>query len=75
MRHAAMSWAQRLKRVFAIEIETCVGCQGRLRVIASIEEREVIARILVHRERSMDMPEPEHSPMASRARPGQGRLM
>jgi hypothetical protein len=37
-KHVAMSWAQRLKRVFAIEIDTCARCQGRLRVIASLEE-------------------------------------
>jgi hypothetical protein len=49
--HVAMRWAQRLKRVFAIEIDTCARCQGRLRVIASIEEPEVIARILAHRDR------------------------
>jgi hypothetical protein len=29
---------RRLKRVFAIEIEQCARCGGRLRVIASIEE-------------------------------------
>jgi hypothetical protein len=43
-----MHWAPRLKRVFGIEIEQCVRCGGRLRVIASIEEREVIERILGH---------------------------
>ncbi len=74
-KHVAMSWAQRLKRVFAIEIETCARCQGRLRVIASIEEPEVIARILAHRERSQDMAEPEHWPMAARAPPRQGLLL
>jgi hypothetical protein len=31
---APMSWAQRLKRVFAIDIETCPECGGKLRVIA-----------------------------------------
>ena len=36
-RQRAMSWAQRLKRVFAIDIETCRQCGGHLRVIASIE--------------------------------------
>jgi hypothetical protein len=36
-RQRAMTWAQRLKRVFAIEIETCRQCGGRLRVIASID--------------------------------------
>ena len=47
-RQQAMSWAQRLKRVFAIDIETCQQCGGRLRVIASIEESTVIERILEH---------------------------
>src|SRR5690606_24104817 len=44
-----MTWARRLKRVFGIEIERCVRCGGRLKVIASIEELEVIERILAHR--------------------------
>ena len=30
-----MSWAQRLKRVFGIEIETCAQCGGQVRVMAS----------------------------------------
>ena len=47
-RHRSMTWSQRLKRVFAIEIETCRRCGGRLRVIASIEEPAVIQRILDH---------------------------
>ena len=47
-RHRAMSWAQRLKRVFRIEITTCWRCGGKLRVIASIEEKPVIDRILDH---------------------------
>ena len=33
-----MCWAQRLKRVFGIDIETCTGCGGKLKVIASIED-------------------------------------
>jgi hypothetical protein len=44
-----MNRARRLKRVFGIEIEQCVRCGGRLNVIASIEEPEVIERILAHR--------------------------
>jgi len=43
------SWARRLKRVFGIEIEQCARCGGRLKVIASIEEPELIERILAHR--------------------------
>jgi hypothetical protein len=33
-KRVAMTWAQRLKRVFAIEIETCRRCGGKLEVIA-----------------------------------------
>ena len=36
----------------AIEIDICARCHGRLRVIASIEDLAVIARILVHRDRT-----------------------
>jgi ribosomal protein S27E len=45
---APMSWMQRLKRVFAIDIETCPDCGGRLRVIACIEEPRLIRKILEH---------------------------
>jgi hypothetical protein len=51
-RHVAMSWAKRLKRVFGIEIDTCQRCGGNLRIIASIERPEFIARILAHLERT-----------------------
>jgi hypothetical protein len=43
-----MSWAQRLKRVFAIDIEACPECGGKLRVIACIEDPQLIAKILAH---------------------------
>jgi hypothetical protein len=39
---------QRLKRVFAIDIESCPDCGGTLRVIACIEAPALIARILGH---------------------------
>jgi hypothetical protein len=45
---APMSWMQRLKRVFAIDIETCPDCRGTLRVIACIEDPPLIAKILEH---------------------------
>jgi hypothetical protein len=48
-KHVALNWARRLKRVFGIEIEQCVRCGGRLEVISSIEEPELIERILAHR--------------------------
>lgn len=47
-RHAAMAWAQRLKRVFQIDIETCEKCQGPVRIVACIEDPAVIRQILAH---------------------------
>jgi hypothetical protein len=47
-RHAAMTWAQRLKRVFNIDIEVCGRCGGSVRVIACIEDQDIIDRILTH---------------------------
>jgi len=37
-RRAAMTWAQRLKRVFNIDIETCPVCAGAVQIIACIED-------------------------------------
>jgi hypothetical protein len=56
-RQHTLTWARRLKRVFAcfgvaslawIDIELCRRCGGKLKVIASIEEPAVIERILEH---------------------------
>jgi hypothetical protein len=35
-------WAQRLKRVFKIDIETCSHCGGAVKIIACIEDPAVI---------------------------------
>jgi hypothetical protein len=43
-----MTWAQRRKRVFGIEIQTCEQCGGTVKVIASIEGPLVIQKILSH---------------------------
>ena len=47
-RHAAMTWAQRLKRVFNIDIEVCGNCGGTMKVIACIEDQDTIDQILDH---------------------------
>jgi hypothetical protein len=47
-KHVAMSWAQRLKRVFGIDIHACEHCGGAVKIIASIEESELIEAILAH---------------------------
>jgi len=48
--HAAMTWAQRLKRVFNIDVEMCHVCGGTAKVIACIEDPVVIKKILMHLE-------------------------
>lgn len=65
-RHAAracpalsgMTWVQRLKRVFNIEIEVCGRCGGAVKVIACIEDQDIIDRILAHlREKEQEVPD------------------
>ena len=74
-RHVAMNWAQRLKRVFGVEIDRCARCCGKLAIIASIEEPEVIAKILAHLEKTAsDQHQPE-LPLGARAPPIQAQLI
>jgi hypothetical protein len=52
-----MTWAQRLKRVFNIDIEVCGRCGGSVRIIACIEDQDVIDRILTHlRQKEQETP-------------------
>ncbi len=44
----AITWMQRLKRVFNIDIEVCEHCGGQVKVIASSEDPKVIEQILKH---------------------------
>lgn len=74
-RHVAMSWAQRLKRVFGVEINTCARCGGKVKVIASIEEPEVIARILAHIQKTAPDQHQAELPLGARAPPQQARLI
>jgi hypothetical protein len=70
-KHRAMTGAQRLKRVFRIDIERCARCGRKLKIIANIEDPALIGRILPHRElhstssarcRAHHRPEPSGSP-------------
>ncbi|MFZ2752771.1 MAG: hypothetical protein WAZ48_04915, partial [Lysobacteraceae bacterium] len=45
---AGMSWVQRLKRVFNIDIDICRECGGAVKVIAYIEDPVVIRKIRDH---------------------------
>ena len=74
-RHVAMNWAQRLKRVFGIDIEACARCGGKLKVIASIEEPAVVAKILAHLEKAASDRHQTELPLGARAPPVQARLI
>jgi len=45
---APLTWAQRLKRVFEIDITLCPLCGGLLRVIADTTDLDLIRKILDH---------------------------
>ena len=66
-----MTWAQRLKRVFGIDIETCEACGGAVRIIACIEDADVIEKILAHLDATAPEPEASLRP-PSRAPPQRG---
>jgi hypothetical protein len=70
--HVAMSWAQRLKRVFNIDISTCDACGSAVKVIASIEDPAVIKQILAHLERKAESK--EFYPLPESRAPPQGSL-
>jgi hypothetical protein len=74
-RHVAMSWARRLKRVFGIEIDRCTRCCGKFKIIASIEEPAVIAKILAHLDRTDAQPHQVELPLGARAPPMPSRLL
>jgi hypothetical protein len=41
-RHQVMTWAQRLKRIFKIDVSICQKCGGDSKVIACIEDQAII---------------------------------
>ena len=60
-----LSWAERLKRVFAIDVETCSLCGGRVKIIATIKDPNVIKKILDHIEKAEELIAPAfHLPEA-----------
>ena len=78
-RHVAMSWAERLKRVFNIDIdidiEVCDRCGGSVKVIACIEDQDVIDSILAHlreKEQSKEQGRPTLSHLARPSRAPRG---
>ncbi len=45
---APLNWAERLRRVFRVDISNCPLCGGQLRVIGDVTDPTVIQRILNH---------------------------
>jgi len=71
----AMCWARRLKRVFGVESECRARCGGQLKIIASIEEPQLIAKILSHLERAAPEQYQSELPLRKRGPPGQSSLL
>ena len=71
-RRGSMNWAQRLKRVFDIDVEICDQCGGAVKVIACIKDPLVIKKIRDHLDKKMASDEQTRRPQ-SRA-PPQGSL-
>jgi len=67
--HQAMTWAQRLKRVFNIDVSVCPECGGEAKVIASVEDQPVIDKILNHLPAKGVLPPPPELLPATRASP------
>jgi hypothetical protein len=70
-RRASMTWAQRLKRVFNIDIEICRECVGAIKAIACIEDPVIIRKILTHMDKKATLngpvvlPQPRAPPHGS----------
>jgi hypothetical protein len=72
-RRVSITWAQRLKRVFGIDIENCPACGGAVQIIACVEDPEVIEKILTYLDTKAAEPEASWLPPC-RAPPQRGLL-
>jgi len=56
--HRYWSWAELLRRTFAIDVLACPGCGGRLRLLATIAHPPAITKILRHLGLPAEVPRP-----------------
>jgi hypothetical protein len=42
------NWARLIQKIYEVDLLTCPKCQGRMKIIAFIEDEEVIEKILKH---------------------------
>ncbi len=61
-KRAGMTWVQRLKRVFDIDVQTCDVCGGAVKSMAAIEDPVTIKKILGNMVRQGAMPQACHRP-------------
>jgi hypothetical protein len=64
-----MTWAERLKRVFNIDITICSRCGGAVSIIACIEDPLIIKKILAHLDAKSGAPTAEYQLPEPRAPP------
>jgi hypothetical protein len=60
----SVDWARLLRRSFDVDVMKCPRCEGRLRVLTVITERDVVQRIFAH------LAIPADPPPLARAREG-----
>jgi hypothetical protein len=53
--YAPLTWAERLRRVFNIDIATCPLCGGAMRIIADITDPDIIQKNLDHIEAQLPL--------------------
>ena len=42
------NWARLIQKIYEVDPLTCPKCQGRMRIISSIDDQEVVKKILKH---------------------------
>jgi Putative transposase len=70
--HESMTWAERLKRVFNIDITVCCRCGAAVKIIGCIEDPVIITKILAHLDATSGASAPESQLPESRAPPQVG---
>jgi hypothetical protein len=54
--HKSLTWAERLKRGFKIDVSVCHHCGGQVMITACIEDPEIIEKILTHLDAACPLP-------------------
>jgi hypothetical protein len=67
-------WADLMRHSFGFDVLACRRCGGRMRLLAMIEDRKTIRRILAHLGLPTELPRPSPARPPPRAAPGQLEL-